>query len=1302
MKNVLLVLMLLLVGRVNALPVPPLGTPITGTFTVCTSQATMLANTTPGGTWSSSNTAIATVGGTSGIVSGVSNGTATISYVVGANFAIQDVTVNSSPSAIVGSDAFCPSSSTTYSCTPSGGTWNSANPSVITIDGTTGVAVNVTTDTTHITYTSPNGCSVSKHVGTTLAPNPNTGSNNVWCVAGTTTLSNPIGGGVWSSGSTGVATVNASTGVVSGVSLGTATITYTLSSPGCYSASTVTVNAMPPANTGTAVVCQGATTTLSNSAPGGTWDAGLPSVATVGSSSGIVSGVSPGAALISYNVGGCTATTLVTVNPLASAGAITGANQVCLGDTIMLGDAITGGVWSSSNTAIATVGTSGIVSGVSTGTVLISYTVTNSCGPVSVTQSVTVNTLPGAGIITGMLPVCVGSNIPLADTISGGAWASAHTSIATVGTTGIVTGVAAGVDTISYTVTNGCGNTTVYAVATVQPTPAAITGDSTLCVSLPITLANDSAGGTWSSSNSNVSIGSATGIATGAHTGTARITYTLSNGCAATKQVTVSTSPKTITGNRNICSGFTVLLTDTTSGGTWSSTDANISVGGTSGVITGITPGTATVSYTISNGCYRLATLTVNISPDVIVGDTSVCRLLTTPLTNSVPGGTWSSSSTVVAVVGSATGVVLGQTVGTVRITYKMPGNCISLHNLTVLAAPAPITVGPLVVCEGSTISLSDATYGGVWISSNTAVAAVVTPSGLVGGISAGTSHLSYALSNGCYKSVTVTVNPIPVAFTGPDNVCTGRTITLATTTTGGTWITGSTTASVGSLSGVVTGVSAGTASITYRITATGCKRATTLTVNQSPTTITGSSTVCESSTSLLSSTPLTGTWMSGATATATIGSVAGLVSGVAAGTVIMTYTLPVGGCYATKTMTVNALPSVISGPSAVCEGSSVTLTSTPGGGTWASSSTANATAGSTTGIIHGVAAGSANITYQISTGCKRVTLMTINALPYPGLIAGIYSVCQGGTIALTPTVSGGTWSTVTGNASVSSAGVVTGVAGGLDTINYNVTGSCGTSSVYHPVTVNPLPSVGTVTGLSDVCVGQTISLTNAVHGGTWSVSAVTTATVSATGELTGIAADTVMVFYTLTNACGSLSDTFAVIVHTVANAGTITGIDSICIGDTVHMADAVVGGTWSSGSDWIASVSIGTGKVLGLFPGTTSIMYIVNNVCSADTAHHTVVVKTQLECETAVHPVPEITSLQLYPNPTNGTVMIDALAAGTFSVYTMDGRFVAQYPVTMTQTKVILPAGLTAGIYLCRFEGNDGSTAMVRLVYEP
>src|SRR4051812_46637599 len=71
--------------------------PITGTFSVCVGSTTTLSSPPPGGTWASSSPSIATIGTSSGIVTGVSAGVTTITYFVVGTFVIQTVTVNPVP-----------------------------------------------------------------------------------------------------------------------------------------------------------------------------------------------------------------------------------------------------------------------------------------------------------------------------------------------------------------------------------------------------------------------------------------------------------------------------------------------------------------------------------------------------------------------------------------------------------------------------------------------------------------------------------------------------------------------------------------------------------------------------------------------------------------------------------------------------------------------------------------------------------------------------------------------------------------------------------------------------------------------------------------------------------------------------------------------------------------------------------------------------------------------------------------------------------------------------------------------------
>src|ERR1019366_9367599 len=165
-------------------------------------------------------------------------------------------------------------------------------------------------------------------------------------------------------------------GVDTGISAGTAIISYTAG--GCSATMTVTVGLPPGAILGTPAVCVGGTTFFFEGTPGGTWSSSNPAVATIGSATGMVTGITPGTSVISYTLlSGCSATLTVTVNPLPAP--ISGTLTVCVGQTTLLTDASGGGTWSSASPGIATISAGGLVTGISAGTSVITYMLGTGC-----------------------------------------------------------------------------------------------------------------------------------------------------------------------------------------------------------------------------------------------------------------------------------------------------------------------------------------------------------------------------------------------------------------------------------------------------------------------------------------------------------------------------------------------------------------------------------------------------------------------------------------------------------------------------------------------------------------------------------------------------------------------------------------------------------------------------------------------------------------------------------------------------------------------------------------------------------
>ncbi len=1276
--------------RTITVTINPLPNLITGTGTVCVGGTTTLSDGTGGGTWSSLSTGIATVGATTGVVTGASVGTATIKYTLPTGcFTSTIVTVNPLPTlfSVTGGGSMCagdPGVNVGLSGSVAGVSYQLmllGSPVVTPVVGT-GSAISFGLQTTAGVYTvvatdPVTGCSRTMSGSATVTVNPNplpiVGPTAV-CVGATVTFTDGMPGGTWTSSLPAVASIVSTTGVATGHITGLSTIIkYTLTGTGCFVTTTLNVSPSPSLITGPNSVCVGACVTFTDTVTGGSWTSSSPTVATVGTYTGSVCGVSSGTATISYSLGssGCTVTKVVSVTPAPAP--ITGASSVCLGQTISESDVTPGGAWIVDPLSVGlvtvspTTGTTTTVTGIGVGVATISYAALGGTGCATVKQ-ITVNALPAP--IGGSLAVCQGSCSTLSDATPGGIWSISPTPAATLGaTTGLLCGIVTGTLTATATITYTALGCSITALATVNPLPSTIAGGGAVCQGSSITLSASPAGGTWTTSSSSVAtVGASTGVVTGGTPGMVTITYTLPTGCSRNINLTVNPVPLPILGPAAICVGQSATFTDPTPGGIWSSsTPAVAAIGATTGTVTGASGGVTTISYTWG-GCPVTSVLNVIPPPSPITGSSNVCVGGCTPLADATPGGTWSSSLTGVATINAITGVVCGVSAGTTIISYGIPGTSCSRVRPQVVNPISPI-LGVLSACVGQTTTLVDTSLGGTWSSASPAIATVGTYTGIVTGVSAGVVDITYTLPTGCNYIASVTINPVPGTIAGPSNICQGDLILYTNPTPGGAWsstspgvasisvlgladglapgntsivytlagtgcaaskpitvnslpspITGPNTicigstvtlsdpsgpgswtssapavASIGSLSGVVNALALGTTTITFNLFSTGCATTTTLNVISGPTAITGATQVCQGDYTTLSSTPAGGTWTSANPSVASIGATTGLVYGAAPGVTSITYSLGVGCATAPFTMTVNPIPFGISGSPNLCVGSTTPLTDGSPFGTWTSSDPFTASIDGVTGMVTGVAVGTAIITYTLPTGCFVTFLVNVSAGPAP--ITGINTVCIGSTTNLSDATPGGVWSsTFPAIGSIDAFGTVYGLVPGTTTISYTVSGYVCPSTMI--VTVNPLPT--SVTGASDVCQGSSATYTDGVPGGTWSTSDPFTATITPgsgvlTGVVTGIPAPVgVTVTYTLGAGCIATTN---VMVDPVPDP--ISGPTNVCQGQAITLYDATAGGTWSSSSTAVGTVDA-VGDVTGLTPGSTTISYSNVYGCSA------------------------------------------------------------------------------------------------------
>uniref|UniRef100_UPI00286EA121 Ig-like domain-containing protein n=1 Tax=Flavobacterium sp. TaxID=239 RepID=UPI00286EA121 len=490
------------------------------------------------------------------------------------------------------------------------------------------------------------------------------------CVSNSITLSainTPATISPWLSSNPAIATIS-NTGVVSGLAAGTTIITYT-DTNGCQDTETITVSTLPVIS-GTPVACVAATTTLSaTNTPALTnpWVSSALGIASI-SNTGVVTGVSAGTTIITYtDVNGCQDTQTITINALP---VISGTALVCITNTSTLSATNTpavGTAWTSSNPAIATISNTGVVSGLAAGTTIITYTDVNGCQD---TETVTVNPLP---VISGTPVACVASTTTLLASnppALTNPWVSSAVGIATISNTGVVTGVAVGTSTITYTDVNGCQDTQLV---TINVLPV-ISGVASACVNNTTQLASTTLPALttpWLSSNPAIATISNTGLVTGVAAGTVIITYTNINGCQDTENITINALPVISNAVVSVCVSNTItLLTGNTPAAIspWLSSNPAIATISNTGVVTGISVGTTTITFTNINGCQDTEIVTVTPSPTALITLNSASAVCSDATTSPVVTITGTPNATVVYTVNSTRNTIIIPTTGTIDI----------------------------------------------------------------------------------------------------------------------------------------------------------------------------------------------------------------------------------------------------------------------------------------------------------------------------------------------------------------------------------------------------------------------------------------------------------------------------------------------------------------------------------------------------------------------------------------------------------------------------------------------------------
>ncbi|MDP2386171.1 MAG: ice-binding family protein [Bacteroidota bacterium] len=670
--------------------------------------------------------------------------------------------------------------------------------------------------------------------------------------------------------------------------------------------------------------------------------------------------------------------------------------------------------------------------------------------------------------------------------------------------------------------------------------------------------------------------------------------------CSSTSNhilVTVNPLPTANAGNNSsICNGSsTTLGSAAIAGNSYLWTPAT---GLSSSVIANpIANPTTTTTYTLietitATGCENSNSVTLTVDDILIAsvitasGPTTFCGDENVILSGNT-GGTWSNTASV------STPSLTVNTSGNYFVTNSNTCNTVTSNSIVVTVNPQALalTGGNVTICNGTNVMLGAASIPGhsySWLpttglSSATISNPVANPSDTT--IYSLTETIN---ASGCSKtnSVTVTVNPLPLATTGSDaSICTS--ILLGTTPIVGhtySWtpVTGLSSATISNP--IASPSATETYFLTETITSTGCVKTNSVNiiVNPLPLAITGNNTTfCNGNSVTLGTTAISGhTYVWSPTTALNSTSIA---NPVASPTVTETYslteTITLTGCQKTNsvTITVNPLPLAITGSNAsICDGNSITLgTTSITGHTYSWTPAVGLISAS---LSNPVASPSTLTTFTLTesitaTGCVNTNSVTITVTPIPAAFTGTNAIiCKDDGVTLGGTaIAGNTylWSPSTG---LSIATISNPIASPASTETYSLLETITSTGCflinYVDVTVNPLPLAVTGSNTS-VCVGSSVTLgTSAVSGNTYSWSPV--AGLSSGTSAQPFASPLTPTTYTLTETITSTgcqkTNSVVIAVNPLPSATTING-GAICAGDSV-----AIGGNSTSGNTYIWS----------------------------------------------------------------------------------------------------------------------------------
>jgi hypothetical protein len=794
--------------------------------------------------------------------------------------------------------------------------------------------------------------------------------------------------------------------------------------------------------------------------------------------------------------------------------------------------------------------------------------------------------------------------------------------------------------------------------------------------------------------------GATTAAITGLIAGTYSVTVTDANACTKTVNNIQVTQPSVLSAAPAVtnvsCNGGTNGVASVTATGGAGGYTYLWSNGATTQTITGRPAGTYSVTVTDANSC----TITLNnitiTQPPVLDGTTSTTAASCFGGSNgtatvTATGGTGSGSYTYSwSPSGGTAATATGLTAGTYSVTITDANACTKTISGITVDQPAVLNGTPAVTnvaCNGgsngvASITATGGTAGYTYLWNTGATTSAIT------GLLAGSYSVTITDANACSKTInniTVTQPPVLNALPSVINVaCNGGANGTATVTPSGgaggytyLWSNGATTQTI-------TGLTAGTYSVTVTDANSCTKVVNNINVTQPPVldgTTSTTSVSCFGGSNGSATVTATGGTPGYTYSWAPSGGTAATASGLTAGTYSVTIT-DANACTKTISNIVVGGPvaALIATPAAqtniLCNGSatgSATVAVTGGTGTYTYQwSPVGGTAATATGLT----AGTYTVTVKDANLCQTTQSFTITQpsalIASPSAQTNI--ACNGGTNgSATVSATGGTGAyTYSWSPSGGTAATASGLAAGTYTVTVTDANACFTTQSFTITQPTALSATTASTGVS--CFGgsngsASVTVSGGTPGYTYAWAPLGGSTSSITGRPSG------NYTCTITDANGCTLVKNINISSPAALSGTISKTDVSCNGGTNGTATVTatggVGGYTYSWSPTGGNAATAT----GLTAGTYTVTITDANTCST-TASVTII---------------QPSALSAVASQTN--VLCNGGATGTATVAVSGGTPNYTYLWSPTGGTAATATGLAVGNYSCLITDNNGCT---------